>query len=393
MLETSCRCSPSTTTTNVRGTLAGMQAALRAGRWPFQTPLGYIKKGERLSSRIEIDPGPGLLLLTAFEMYATGLHTMKDVLDHVTSLGLRSRKDKKINRQSFDRHLRNPFYAGWVSSPEWKMKERGAFEQLVSDEVFARVQALLDGRAVAITPHVRNHPDFPLRGFVRCGACDRSLTASWSKGRSKKYPYYFCPPAAKCNKSKMAKGALEEQFIVVLETLRPRPEYIQLFHEIVLDVWKERRATATAIGEAKQRRVSELHDKRSRLVDAFLEKVVSKAAFEAQQERLENDIAIAELEANEAKIDQLDIDAALTFAEYVLTNAARLWREANLDQKQRLQRVLFPKGAVLKDGKVSTAVTCSIYSWLQPADAENARLACRTRRLSNRHPLTPCRQS
>lgn len=30
----------------------------------------------------------------------------------------------------------------------------------------------------------RAHPDFPLRGFVRCESCGRGLTGSWSKGRS-----------------------------------------------------------------------------------------------------------------------------------------------------------------------------------------------------------------
>ena len=35
-----------------------------------------------------------------------------------------------------------------------------------------------------------------------------------------------------------------------------------------------------------------------------------------------------------------DVEGVLAFAEYVLTNAGRLWVEASLEQKQRLQKVL-----------------------------------------------------
>ena len=34
----------------------------------------------------------------------------------------------------------------------------------------------------------------------------------------------------------------------------------------------------------------------------------------------------------------------MKFAEHVLVNAARLWQKFTLEQKQRLQQVLFPRG-------------------------------------------------
>jgi hypothetical protein len=42
----------------------------------------------------------------------------------------------------------------------------------------------LSGRMPTAAPRQRAHPDFPLRGFVRCESCRRGLTGSWSKGRS-----------------------------------------------------------------------------------------------------------------------------------------------------------------------------------------------------------------
>jgi uncharacterized protein YaeQ len=45
------------------------------------------------------------------------------------------------------------------------------------------------------------------------------------------------------------------------------------------------------------------------------------------------------LELSDAVVKQLDVEGVVAFAEHLLTNAARLWIELGLDQKQRLQRV------------------------------------------------------
>ncbi len=79
---------------------------------------------------------------------------------------------------------RNQLYAGIVDVPEYGVRaKRGAFEPLISEDLFNRVQAVLAGRVPSATPQQRAHPDFPLRAFVRCDFCGRGLTGSWSKGR------------------------------------------------------------------------------------------------------------------------------------------------------------------------------------------------------------------
>ncbi|TMQ73692.1 MAG: hypothetical protein E6K81_03415 [Candidatus Eisenbacteria bacterium] len=67
------------------------------------------------------------------------------------------------------------------------------FEPLVSEELFASVQARLAGHRPAPATHARDHADFPPRRFVRCGECGRPLTGAWSRGRSARCVYYECP--------------------------------------------------------------------------------------------------------------------------------------------------------------------------------------------------------
>lgn len=66
-----------------------------------------------------------------------------------------------------------------------------------------------------------------------------------------------------------------------------------------------------------------------------------------QRDRVRDQLALAEVEAAEAAGDELDVAAALAFAETALTDAARPWEEAPLEQKQRLQPAFFPEASRL----------------------------------------------
>ena len=159
-------------------TRAGMRAALELGRWTFRAPLGYLNAPKWSDKTLIPDPDRAPLVKRAFEEFATGRYNKQEVLALVTGLGLRTRRGRVLNPQSFDLILRNPLYIGTVSSPESGISGRGKFDPLVSEETFYRVQAVLSGRVTVSGPRQRNHPDFPLRVFVRCEACGRPLTGS-----------------------------------------------------------------------------------------------------------------------------------------------------------------------------------------------------------------------
>jgi hypothetical protein len=84
---------------------------------------------------------------------------------------------------------------------------------------------VLSGRAPTPAPKLRSHPDFPLRNFVRCEACGRGLTGSWSKGRSDCYACYHCRPG--CRGVNVTKAKLETLFTDELARLQPTPGYMR----------------------------------------------------------------------------------------------------------------------------------------------------------------------
>ena len=119
-------------------TIAGMQAAQERGRWTFQAPIGYLNsKGMPDRGSIVPDPERAPLVRKAFELFATGQYSKQQVLRILSNLGLRTRKGRPVSAQSFEKLLRNPLYAGWISVRKCSVAKRGSFEPLV-DESFSR---------------------------------------------------------------------------------------------------------------------------------------------------------------------------------------------------------------------------------------------------------------
>ena len=360
-------------------TVTGMKAAIEAGRWTFQAPLGYVNVvGRNSTPNISPDPERAHLVRKAFETYVTGLYSKKHVLQIITNEGLRTRRGKKLSPQTFNKLLCNPFYAGWISIPKWGERRAGRFEPLVSENLFDKVQAILAGRKPIVTPYLRNNPDFPLRRSVSCGFCGKPLTGSWSTGRKERYAYYSCYNK-ECRRINVRKTDLETGFARYLERLQPRPEYARLFNEIVLETWKEKQAESQAQRKAHDRKLEELRKRKDLLVEAFIyRREIDKGTYQDQLDKLNEKITLAEMDAHNSRLEELDVEAVLGFSEHILLNAARLWMELELEQKQRLQRVLFPRGIQFFDGEFKTGSICFLFKVLQEAEDKKAIMASPT---------------
>jgi site-specific DNA recombinase len=235
-------------------TVQGMKARLEKGGWPFPAPLGYLARRDSNGKKTLVpDPERAPFVTHAFELFASGLYNVNETLAIVGKMGLRTRAGKTLTPQSFGALLRKPVYAGQMVIPKWNIRSVGDFPSLVSSETFSRVQAVLAGRHPSVSARLRSNPDFPLRHFVQCGKCGRALTASWSRGRSKRYAYYRCQNRH-CRGVNTRREEVERRFVEFLEQLKPKPEYLHLFGEIIVDVWKGKQAQVVAVHDALLRR-------------------------------------------------------------------------------------------------------------------------------------------
>ena len=223
----------------------------------------------------------------------------------------------------------------------------------------------------ASKPHTRTNPDFPLRVFVRCACCRTPLTGSWSRGRKARYAYYSC---RQCGRVRAPRERLERLFLERLRALQPNQAYMRLFNAIVGDVWREQEAEARRLRKDTERCLADVDRRVDQLERAYIfEKRIDQGTYERQKDKLRAESTLLEIQLNETRIDELDVEALLAFAEYMLTDAARMWAEAPITHKQQLQRVFFPQGLDFDGEQFGTAVTCLAFrEFGRNSDAEDS---------------------
>jgi site-specific DNA recombinase len=325
------------------------------------------------------DPQRAPLVRRAFEDYATGQYTKEQILKRARAWGLTNRRGKPLTSQAIGVLLRNQLYAGTVDVPEYRVRgKRGDFEPLISEDLFYRVQSVLTGRIPNTAPRKRAHPDFPLRGFVRCESCGRGLTGSWSKGRSDYYAYYHCRPG--CRALNITKAKLEGLFADELTLLQPTPGYMRLLKESVLQIWKARKAAVRDEIATAERAAKAIQDKLDRLDEAFLfERSIDIETYDRHAEKLREELTLARIDRHSGQLEELDVEGILAFAERVLPRAADLWVQASLEQRQRFQQLFFPEGIAFDgNGFIGTAVTAPAFSYLRPIEGRNEGLVAQT---------------
>jgi len=64
-------------------------------------------------------------------------------------------------------------------------------------------------------------------------------------------------------------------------------------------------------------------------VKAFVyDRTLDQQAYQEQLNKLTEEITFAELEKRDVRLDELDIESTVAFAQYVVLNASRLWAES-----------------------------------------------------------------
>ncbi len=356
-------------------TVDGMKAAVERGRWVWAAPLGYRTGETKRGASLVLDPERGPAVREAFALCAAGV-TGRALLERMTALGLRTRRGGALTIGRLYALLRNPVYAGAVRSPAWQTERRGDFEALVSDEAFARVQVRLARRSRLARQRHRhvNHPDFPLRRFVRCAHCDHVLSGSNSRGKGGRYyGFYHC--ARGC--TRVPRRRLEDRFLELLDALRPRAEYWAVLRAAVLDTWRTARAQAASVQTTARTRLAGLQTKLQRLEDAYIyRQAIDDASYRRRRDELREAIALATIDASQADAEEIDVEGMLAFAEHALQHASAIWTAAaGVEDKIKVQWTYFPMGLVWESGELEhfrAPVTClDFYQLGEPATSQD----------------------
>jgi site-specific DNA recombinase len=350
---------------------AGMKETVTRGRWPWLAPTGYKNDNRDGRKVIVFDDQRAGLMKKAFESIAAG-DAPADVLKKVTAMGLLSKTGHAIRYQELVKLLRNPFYKGITKSVAWGIETQGEHQPLIDPATWARVQLHLAGRAVPDRGH-RNaqNPEFPLRGFIRCALCGTPMTASNCRGKmGRTYPYYRCWKKTCTGKVQIRAERLEAQFTELLRRLELATGMVRLLEASLQEIWKDLRATAVQETAAVRRRIADLDHRKKRYTEAYVvDQAIDRATYQREVATADEALTLLHLELHDAALEDLDLEAALGFANHVLTRTCALWEAASTEQKRRLQTLIFPKGLTFDGEALGTPATTFIFRLLAPGEA------------------------
>ncbi|WP_345952118.1 recombinase family protein [Mucilaginibacter sp. PAMB04274] len=320
-------------------TFVGMRRARKEGRFMGVAPLGFVNKITGSGKKyIDIKEPEAGIMRWVFEQLAEGQYAA----DHVRKQA--NKKGLKCGSAHFWNIIRNPVYCGRIEVAPYKDEERyfaqGQHEGIISEDLFYRVQDVLNGRTKgAWGPKMVSVDKLPLRGLIICPECGRMLTGSSSKGYSTYYTYYHCQ--SRCKTRYRAEDA-NDKFEEVLRKLEIKPGRAEIFENELLvlynaqyrngngarkQVLEQISAINVRLGNAKKKYYNEETD--------VTEYRKYKAECEAEIEKLE--ARLMELANGAQKIDSLLKKAIGNLQKLIL-----YWNDFDSMGKRRLVNSVFP---------------------------------------------------
>lgn len=316
-------------------TRARMQAQIKAGRFLWKAPLGYRNQNKDLV--LDRDRAP--LIREAYELVASGrFATTKAVLQMITALGLRSEQGKALTKQTFQRLLTNPVYAGWIVSGD--IKAKGNFEPIVPQELFDKVQQKVNTKGV---PHKQLNPDFPLRGIVKCVVCGKSLTSGWVKGRSDKYARYWCW-TPKCPGVADSRDNLHRRFEGLLSMIEPTAEYLLQLPTIVAARWNVHQERMESEARQLSTRLTQQKALNQKAIRAKLNGDLSEEDFQELKQSIEEERIGIEQAQNRLNAERTSMEQLMKDAERSAIDVVGAWQKGDVNQRQSLAKAFFPEG-------------------------------------------------
>ena len=331
---------------NRRQTIQKMRARLENGYWVFQAPVGYrYQKVSGQGNVLVRDEPRASIVQEALEGYASGRFQLQaEVKRFLEGFPEFPNSAGNVRAQQVTDLLTRVLYAGFVEAPNWQIKIRRArHEGLISFETYQTIQARLKNQAYA--PARKNvNEDFPLRGFIACGECGHPLTASWSKGRNARHPYYMCfKKGCGSYRKSIKRETIEDEFETLLRSLQPTKGLYSLARAMFNDLWEHRMKALKGRKQSLESQVVNIDRQIEKLLDRILDadsQTVSKA-FEQRINNLEKERLLITEKAAQCGRPFGDFDATFRTAMDFLSNPWNLWKSDRLEDKRAVLKLTF----------------------------------------------------
>ena len=323
-----------------------MRARLLNGYAVFPPPPAYTWKKQKGGGNVLVRNEPAASAMAeALDAFAHGrLTTQAEVKRFLEKHPAYPSPTGRLSASSIRDHLANPLYAGYLIYEPWGVSLRkGHHPALVSYETYLKIQDRLSGRSHA-PQRANTGEDFALRGFVVCADCEAPLYSSFSRGRSKRYPYYLCgTKGCESYGKSIRRDDLEGEFETLLKSLQPSKILVDLVGSMMKDIFTQKKASEQSLAASIKKDIKRVDDQITGLVDRVVQ-ADSPTLISAYEAR------ITKLESHKAELsEQLDsrtkpkgsVQSKTRTALAFLSSPCNIWKNGRVEDRRAVLRLTF----------------------------------------------------
>ncbi|WP_425453026.1 recombinase family protein [Calidifontibacter indicus] len=333
-----------------------------------RAPIGYLNaridiEGRQVNSVI-VDQDRAPLVRLAFELYATGDYSIDALQLAMEDHGLRARpvgrwrSERPLSANTLHRILGDPYYAGYTVY-DGELYD-GRHEALVTQEVFDRVQQVLDDRSGADNrDRVLHHY---LKGVLRCDRCrvagrTSRLIYTEAKGRGGTYRYYLCRGRQEgvCDLPHLPVDQVEFQVQEYYRSIELTDDFANEFSAALEESLEDHTRSTKELQSHLRAELAKLAEQENALLDALADPLMPHAKIRARI----NDIAMKRVRIAE-RMDAVQSDLlagarVLTASLDLSRRPYELYARATDDGRSQINRAFFHALYITEHGSVAEA--------------------------------------
>lgn len=363
----------------------GMIARAKEGRWNGGQVLGYDlieipnNNKKRKDTELVINETEATIIRVIFQMYTSG-HGYKSIANCINKKGYRTKKGKTFSLNAIKTIVTNPVYAGYIRynvRRDWNEKRRnninpdpiiqkGRHEPIIKEEEWQVAKNVFKSRSCK--PSRIYDGEFPLTGIMRCPVCGAGMvicrtTNKRKDGTKHVLEYYVC--GAWKNKGTLVcrsngvRTNYADKF--VLEKLQQLMNSDNLIKELVKNVNERNKKTFAPLQkeyDIYEKQLKELEQKQSKIFDAYIDEMISKAMYNDKVEKIENEVKHLKnlMEPLKQQIHgNTTKDVSYETVKEVLLNFSNAFQSAlTREQRKRLLHLLVHKITIGEDRKIES---------------------------------------
>jgi site-specific DNA recombinase len=337
-------------------TKTGMRQALKQGRWMWNAPKGYIN--EKASKLLKINIEEAELIKYAFEQVSLNIKPIDSIRKELLLKGFKCSKSRFYNL------LKDPIYIGYILIKEWNSEPeelvRGLHDAIISKELFQKVQKVLSQKTKK--PFHKNstkHEIFQLKGHLICKQCNKLLTASSSKGRSKKYNYYHC--SAGCNE-RIAAEVLNDNFKIFLKSIEIDSKIADLYQQVLLSEVSKMEKTAINKEENINRNIKNLQIQLEKIDNQLINSQIDMDDYKRISNSLKSKIQQNENDLFEIRGSETNFEKQIKYGINLLSHLEYYFQKTDYEMRNAIIGSIFSDKLIYEKNSFRTVKENSFLS-------------------------------